>query len=62
MKINEDDIVATYILEDGCRYIFMQDKTVYKKMQDGSLIKIELNKNNIKTIKDEIGDFQTDVR
>ena len=61
MEINEEDIVATYVLDDGCQYIFLADQTVYKKHKDGKITKIELNKNNIDKIKKDIGEGETDI-
>lgn len=61
MEFNEEDIIGTYILEDGCRYIFMADKSVYKENEKGEKTKIELNEKNIKKIQDTIGTGLTDV-
>ena len=61
MEINEKDIVASYVLDDGNKYIFLANKTVYMKKTDGSLIKIELSKNNMQRINKEIGEGETDI-
>jgi len=61
MEIKEENIVGTFRLKDGNKYIFLADETVYKEESDGKLTKIELNKKNIKKIKDDIGTGKTDV-
>ena len=61
MEINDEDIVGIYILDDGCKYIFLADKTIYKENENGERVKIELNEKNIKKIQREIGESPTDV-
>lgn len=61
MEIKDEDIVGTFTLNDGSKYIFLSDKTVYSQSKDGKITKIELNKSNIKKINDEIGEGSTDV-
>ena len=61
MEIKEENVIASYILDDGCKYVFLSDQTVYKQNKDGSLTKVVLNKNNIKRINKEIGEGQTDI-
>jgi len=61
MEFKEEDIIGTYILADGCRYIFLADKTIYKENQNGEIVKIELNEKSIKKLKEEIGEGLTDV-
>lgn len=61
MEIKEENIVGTFRLKDGNKYIFLADETVYKEDSDGKLTKIELNKKNIKKIQDDIGTGKTDV-
>ena len=60
MEIKNEDIVATYLLDDGSKYIFLENKTIYKQNKDGSLIILEINENNIKKMKEEIGEVPTD--
>lgn len=59
--MNEDEIVGTFRLSDGNRYIFMADESVYKENPNGKLIKIELTKKNKKKIQKDIGTGKTDV-
>lgn len=61
MNIKKEDIVGTFTLKDGNKYIFLVDETVYKEEADGKLTKIELNKKNIKKIQEDIGTGKTDV-
>lgn len=61
MEINEEDIIGTYILEDGCRYLFMSDKSIYKEDVNGKITKVELNEKNIDEIQKKIGTGPTDV-
>lgn len=61
MNIKKEDIVGTFKLKDGNKYIFLADETVYKEEADGKLTKIELNKKNLKKIQDDIGTGKTDV-
>lgn len=59
--MNEDEIIGTFKLEDGSRYIFMSDETIYKEDANGKIIQIEPTSKNIKKIKDEIGQGETDI-
>lgn len=61
MELNKENIVGTFRLKDGNKYVFLADETVYKEEPDGKLTKIELNKKNIKKIQDDIGAGKTDV-
>ena len=61
MEIKDEDIIGTYILEDGSRFLFMADKTIYREKPNGEFKKIELNEKNIKKIQEVIGTGPTDV-
>jgi len=61
MDIKRENIVGTYKLKDGNKYIFLMDKTVYLENINGELTKIELTQENIKKIKDDIGTGKTDI-
>lgn len=61
MELNKENVVGTFRLKDGNKYIFLADETVYKEDLDGKLTKIRLNKENIKKIQDDIGTGKTDV-
>lgn len=60
-NMNEDEIIGTFKLEDGSKYIFMSDNTIYKEAGNGKIIEIELTPKNIKKIKEEIGQGETDI-
>lgn len=61
MNINEADIVGTFRLRDGKKYIFLADETVYKEDSDGRLTEVKMNKRNIRKMQNEIGTGETDV-
>ena len=61
MEIKEENIVGTFRLKDGNKYIFLIDKTVYKQDLEGKLIKVELTNENIEKIYKEIGTGKTDI-
>ena len=51
MKIRDEDIVGTLEGKDGNTYIFLADKSVYKRTADGKLSKYELNKKNSENLR-----------
>jgi len=59
--MNEEEIAGTFLLEDGSKYIFMLDETIYKQDINGKLIKVEPTPKNIKKIKNDIGEIDTDI-
>ena len=59
MQINEEDIIGTYILNDGCRYIFLKNRKVYKEDLAGNLKEIDLG--NLKEIEEDIGNLGSDI-
>lgn len=58
--MSEDEIAGTFLLEDGSKYIFMLDETIYKQDVNGKLTQIESNSKNIKKIQEDLG-IKTDV-
>ena len=59
--MNEDEIIGTFKLEDGSKYIFMSDETIYKEDVNGKIIQIELTIKNLKKVKEDIGEVVTDI-
>ena len=58
MEINKEDIIGTYILNDGCKYIFLKNRKVYKEDLKGNLTEVDIS--NQKQLEEDIGDLGTD--
>ena len=61
MNLNEKDIIGTYKLNDGSKYIFLKDDVIYKEEINGQLQKIKLTPYNIKKIQNDMGQIKSDV-
>lgn len=57
----EEKVMGRYILKDGSKYIFLEDRTVYKEEMSGKLTQIKLNKKSIEKIQENIGEGNTDI-
>lgn len=61
MKIKDEDIVGKIEAKDGSVYLFLTDKTIYKKTADGKLTRFNLTVKNTRELRNNMELGNSDI-